>query len=170
MHLCPLLCVWCVQDPGVRTSSQLRAKTLFEHPRFPFFYYTHNVETTAWFDIHPLLPLQYWNKTAQPPAVSNGSDADEGAPASGGDEAAAAAGVGWTPADWEPGEQQMCCEGRAWSGGWGMGGRPNHPTDCRRVKALAGKNFTRTFLQRCAGGARKGLAHRQGSGLGGDCG
>lgn len=143
-------------DPGVRTSSQLRAKSLFEHPRFPFFYYTHNLETTAWFDIHPLLPLQFWNKTAQPrrAAANNSSDADEDAAAAG----------GWTPADWEPGEMQMCCEGRAWSGGgWGMGGRPNHPTDCRRVKALEGKNHTRTFLMRCAG-------RRQGSDLGGDCG
>lgn len=151
------------QDPGVRTSSQLRTKSLFEHPRFPFFYYTHNWETTAWFDIHPLLPLQYWNKTAAPTnSTASSTSADdlvnEGAV---GDESSAIV-AGWTAADWQPGEQQMCCEGQQWSGM----GRPNHPTDCRRVKALTGKNYTSAFLQRCAAG----LDHRQGSGLGIDCG
>lgn len=149
------------QDPGVRTSSQLRTKSLFEHPRFPFFYYTHNWETTAWFDVHPLLPLQYWNKTA---THINGSS-DDAAEAGGSidaEEDATAAAAPWTPGDWEPGQQQMCCEGQQWSGA----ARPNHPTDCRRMKRVGGKNFTEVFLQRCAAG----LHHRQGSGLGAECG
>jgi hypothetical protein len=147
-----------LQDPGVRTSSQLRTKSLFEHPRFPFFYYTHNWETTAWFDIHPLLPLQYWNTTAGTSRpVNSSNDAD-----------AADAGYDvqhvptvWAAADWQPGEKQMCCEGLLLGAA-----RPNQPTDCRRVSALAGKNYTSLFLQRCAAG----LHHRQGSGLGADCG
>jgi hypothetical protein len=163
-------CMCCLlpafaQDPGVRTSSQLRTKSLFEHPRFPFFYYTHNWETTAWFDIHPLLPLQYWNSTTTAAHSNSSSSAgvsqvtDAAADA---DVASPAAASSWTAAVWVPGEQQMCCEGQQWSGM----SRPNHPTDCRRVKGVTGKNFTQLFLQRCAAG----LTPRQGSGLGPDCG
>lgn len=148
-----------VQDPGVRTSSQLTTKSLFEDPHFPFFYYTQNWETTAWFDIHPLLPLQYWNQSLAHQHDNSSSVGKDDASGDNGLEAERRAAVvaddgtydgvvGWTPSDWQPGEQQMCCEGRQWAGG----DRPNQPTDCRRRRALRTKNFTAIFLERCAAG------------------
>lgn len=167
----------------MRTSSQLRTKSLFENPHFPFFYYSQNWETTAWFDIHPLLPLQYWNSTAHPPppsagkvVASNTTSSSSSSDASGaggggvsGDDGGVVVGVAddgtlsgglmsapatWTTADWQPGDQQMCCEGQQWLGD---GERYNQPSDCRRVSALSGKNHTQAFLARCGEGAGGGV-------------
>ena len=48
-----------VLDPGVRTSSNYSTQAMFHRDKFPFFYYT-KWESTAWFDVHPMMPLGYW--------------------------------------------------------------------------------------------------------------
>jgi hypothetical protein len=126
-----------VLDAGVHTSSNYSTQVMFHKDKFPFFYYT-KWETTAWFDVHPMMPLGYWGGVMKG-LFGNGDELLRY-------KAPKRVTRCMTPA------------GKAW---------PNMLGDCQeQASGWGGKNYTDAFLKGCkavaAGGEGAGtfeLAH-----------